>query len=256
MHCAAGAPQLIHSRAWRLTSAAVRTCAGVPDVEHRPGKGQVESLVGQLETLGAVRYRMLTTGTSFCRRTAALALLGLAATGCAGGPSLPSLSAPLTTEGIAKLATSGAGESTRQPLPSAEVYSRIARGANACWFGARGRLSATHIFHADAAPSVSGGAVEIVVHERAVDQPKPWGYKAFRVVLTESAGLDGTPGAGGTGIAVENARLPDAEAARMRAEVLQWAAGTEGCKADPALDKPTEVTPAPAPAGKAPRKKA
>lgn len=139
------------------------------------------------------------------------------------------------------------------PLPSAEVYSRIARGANGCWFGPRGRLAKSHILHADAAPSMNGGAVEIVVHERAVDQPKPWGYKAFRVVLTESAGLDGA-GGGPTSIAVENARIADAEAARMRAEVFQWASGTEGCKADPALDRPAEpevAASAPGPAAKA-----
>ena len=100
-----------------------------------------------------------------------------------------------------------------------------------------------------------GGAVEIVVHERAVDEPKPWGYKAFRVLLTEGAGLDGTPGAGGTGMVVENVRIPDAEAARMRAEAFQWAAGTEGCKTDPALDKVDEpVAAAPAPAKSSTRK--
>ena len=90
-------------------------------------------------------------------------------------------------------------------------------------------------------PPAKGGAVEIVVHERAVDQPKPWGYKAFRIALTESAGLDGTPGAGGTSLDVQNARIAEAEATRMRAEVFQWARGNEGCKADPALDKPTET---------------
>ncbi len=97
---------------------------------------------------------------------------------------------------------------------------------------------------------MNGGAVEIVVHERAVDQPKPWGYKAFRVLLAEGAGLDGTPGAGGTKITVENVRIQDAEAARMRAEAFHWAVGTEGCKPDPTLDKvvePVAAAPPPAP---------
>lgn len=92
--------------------------------------------------------------------------------------------------------------------------------------------------HADAAPSMNGGGVEIVVHERAIDQPKPWGYKAFRVLLSESPAMDGTPGGGGTTIDVDNTRIPDAEAQRMRAEVFQWASGTEGCKSDPLLDPP------------------
>lgn len=138
-------------------------------------------------------------------------------------------------------------EASQLPLPSAEVYSRIARGANACWFGPRGRLGRTHILHADAAPSMNGGAVEIVVHERASDQPKPWGYKAYRVQLVERAGLDGTPGGGGTSIAVENSRMPDPEAVRMRAEVFQWAAGTEGCRGDPALDQQQPAAKAPEP---------
>ncbi len=139
------------------------------------------------------------------------------------------------------------GENSRVQVSSAEVYSRIARGANACWFGPRGRLGSTHILHADASPSMNGGGVEIVVHERAVDQPKPWGYKAFRIVLAESVGMDGTPGGGSTSIEVENTRIPEAEARRMRAEVFQWASGTEGCRADPALD------PAPAPVAEVPK---
>lgn len=178
---------------------------------------------------------------------------------CAGGPPLPGLPSGGDIAGTANLVVGSLqpGEATHQALPSAEVYSRIARGANACWLGPRGRLGSTHILHAEVSPTMNGGAVEIVIHERATDQPKPWGYKAFRVVLTESTGIDGTPGAGGTSIAVENARLPQAEGQRMRAEVFRWAAGTEGCIADPALDKPVPLQPAAmaAPAKKAPVRK-
>jgi len=167
---------------------------------------------------------------------------GLFLGGCAGGPQMPSLPQLGAVADVSKIAVGSlsSNEAHHHPLRSADVYSRIARGANACWFGPRGRLSTSHILHADAAPSMNGGGVEIVVHERAVDQPKPWGYKAFRVLLSESAGMDGTPGAGGTSIAVENSRIPDTEALRMRAEVFQWAAGTEGCKSDPAANKAPE----------------
>ncbi len=187
-----------------------------------------------------------------------LAASGLFNVACSGGPALPSLAnAPGLAE-LSKLAVPvQVGERSQVSSPSVDVYARIARGANQCWFGPRGRLTKTHIFHADVAPSMNGGAVDIVVHERAVDQPKPWGYKAFRVVLTEGAGLDGTPGAGGTTITVENVRIHDAEAARMRAEAFQWATGTEGCKADPALDKveqPVAAALPPAPATSATRK--
>jgi hypothetical protein len=89
---------------------------------------------------------------------------------------------------------------------------------------------------------MNGGAVDIVVHERATDQPKPWGYKAFRVVLSEGVGIDGTPGGGGTTIAVENSRMPVAEAQLMTSEVHQWAAGTEGCGAEaPQVAAPAET---------------
>jgi hypothetical protein len=186
-----------------------------------------------------------------------LLMTGVALSACSGGPALPGLPDISALPSLSNLSVGSiTTESSRQPLPSAEVYSRIARGANACWFGPRGRIGTTHLLHADAAPSMNGGAVEMVVHERAVDQPKPWGYKAFRVLLTESAGIDG-PGTGGTDIAVENTRIPDAEGARMRAEVFQWAAGTESCKADPALDKspePVAAAPALAAKAKAPRK--
>ncbi|MEQ1693622.1 MAG: hypothetical protein ABMA00_20200, partial [Gemmatimonas sp.] len=161
---------------------------------------------------------------------------GLLCAACAGGTALPSL-----PTGSIGLSVPAAGEPSRFALPSAEIYARIARGANRCWFGPRGRISATHLLHADADSPANGGAVEIVVHERAVDQPKPWGYKAFRIALTESASLDGTPGAGGTSIDVQNTRIAEAEATRMRAEVFHWAGGNEGCKPAPALDKPTET---------------
>lgn len=189
----------------------------------------------------------------------AAGLVAHAIAACSGGPALPSL--PIAAVALPQMSTLTVGslpvgEKHVQPHPSAEIYSRIALGANACWFGPRGRLAKSHMLHADVAPSMNGGGVEMVVHERAVDQPKPWGYKAFRVMLTESAGLDGTPGAGGTQIAVENSRIPDAEAARMRAEVFQWAAGTPGCKSDPALDKPPEAAAPPEPAPAKPKAKA
>ena len=163
----------------------------------------------------------------------------IAIVGCAGGPALPQLP---TVASLGELPKVTVPTLTIEPsmieASSAEVYSRIARGANACWFGPRGRLTGSHIFQADAAPSMNGGAVEIVIHERAIDQPKPWGYKAFRVQLAETAGLDGQPGGGGTRITVDNLRMPDAEVPLMRAEVFQWATGTEGCKNPPGTAPP------------------
>jgi hypothetical protein len=132
--------------------------------------------------------------------------------GCSGGPALPAL----------KLSS----EASVLPISTAEAYTRIARGAMSCWFGTRGRLARSHLFHADADPPARGGAVEITIHERAFDQPKPLGYKAFRVSLKK--------GAEHTHIEVENLRLPDAVAQPMRSEVFAWAGGANGCIGDAA----------------------
>lgn len=169
-------------------------------------------------------------------------LVALVLIGCSGGPALPGLPVASIGQGLTSLnPVASPGELSQLALPSAEVYARVARGANRCWFGGQGRIAKTHLLHADADPSASGGKVDMVVHERAVDQPKPWGYKAFRVVITQSTGLGGGDGVTSS-IEIDNARFADAEARRMRAEVFQWARGEDGCKADPALDKPAEAS--------------
>ena len=189
-----------------------------------------------------------------------MSCVAAAVAACTGGPGLPKLP---TVSGLIELpkvelpkleAPKLIIEPSMINASSAEVYTRVARGAMACWFGAQGRLAGTHIFHADSAPAMNGGAVEIIVHERAVDQPKPWGYKAFRVLLAETTALDGSSGSGGTLITVENLRMPEAEAPRMRAEVFQWASGTEGCVELPGTPAPTAAAPA-APATAAPEAK-
>lgn len=155
---------------------------------------------------------------------------------CTGGPSpLPKLAAAPVAGSPQPTVGSVGLEPNSIRAGSTEVYSRIARGANTCWFGARGRLAKSHVFFADAAPSASGGKVEITIHERAVDQPRPWGYRAFRIHLSESPAFDGSSG-GNTSVSVENLRMTDDEAARMRKEVLQWAAGVEGCSQVPGIE--------------------
>jgi hypothetical protein len=157
--------------------------------------------------------------------------LALALAACGGGPSLSALQMPP--------AETPAAQSDTLQISTSEAYARIAQGANSCWFGARGRLNGRYIFHADAAPPARGGAVEIVVHERVYDQPKPWGYKAFRVALTKGSGY--------TSVGVENLRMPEEAARQMRAEVLAWAHGSQSCMrgnvaADPGWMATTPVT--------------
>jgi hypothetical protein len=149
-------------------------------------------------------------------------MIGLCAAvpGCAGGPGLPTLGSSIST-----------GTGSGSPI---EVYTRIARAARACWFGPSGRLSKTHLFHADADPPARGGRVEIAVHERA-PQPKPWGLKAFRIGLSESSGQ--------TAVEVENVRLPEADAQQMREEVFAWAQGQESCTRIPDPPAATSALP-------------
>ncbi len=159
---------------------------------------------------------------------------------CAGGQNaLPKLPTPgQITEASALAVASISQNPNYVSARSAEVYARVARGANKCWFGPHGRFAATHIFHAAVDPAASGGAVEINVHKRAYDQPKPWGAKAFRVRMTQRPGLDGTPDGGGTDIKIDNLKFSDVEATRMRADVLTWAAGTLDCMATARTDQP------------------
>jgi hypothetical protein len=168
------------------------------------------------------------------RSLAGLQLVGcLALAACGGGPQLPSL----PTASLPKLSV---GETGVVVASTTEVYSRIARGANRCWFGAAGRLAKSHILYADAESPQKGGAVEIIIHERAVDQPKIWGFKAYRVSITESGGQ--------SVVGVENMRMPDDEHSRMQTEVLRWANGREECEVTlsppaPAVDVAPKVLP-------------
>jgi hypothetical protein len=141
------------------------------------------------------------------KATLAALLLTLASSGCAGGSSF-TLGAP--------------GEATRVAVPVEEAYARIARGAHSCWFSATGPLRRTHIFHADVDPPTRGGAAEIGVLERDATQPSPWGRRVFRIELTASDGS--------TAIEVANLALPEALAARMRADVFEWLDGRSACQ--------------------------
>lgn len=168
--------------------------------------------------------------------TPILAAAAIAVAACSGGPQLPTLS----TASLPKIAI---GETGVVGASSTEVYARIARGANRCWFGGAGRLRRTHVLYADADSPQKGGGVEIVVHERAVDQPKIWGFKAYRVAISEVGGQ--------SVVSVENLRMPEQEEPRMRSEVLRWADSKEDCAVEPVAEAPPE----PAPAVKAKAKK-
>lgn len=155
-----------------------------------------------------------------------LGILALAVSACAGGGS-----------GLPPLGVGGGEPSHIEAAPS-EVYSRIARGANRCWFGPRGALSATHVFYADVDPAPQGGKAEISVQEREADEPKPWGRKAFKIGLT--------PEGERTLIQIENIRLPADAGEAMRADVFKWAKGGDAeCSIEPIAAAPVSNVAAP-----------
>jgi len=100
-----------------------------------------------------------------------------------------------------------------------EVYTRVARGALTCWFGASGPLKAAYIYHAEAEPASKGGASEIKIMTRDAAAADPRALRAYRVVFA--------PSESGTRIEIENARMQEPLATRMRLDVKRWARDDE-----------------------------
>ncbi|HVY42680.1 MAG TPA: hypothetical protein VG966_06580 [Hyphomicrobiaceae bacterium] len=133
---------------------------------------------------------------------------GFALAGCSGSP-LPELP---------KLAMPSNGAYAETPT---EIYTRIARGALSCWFGASGPLKGTHIFHADVAPPSEKAGAEIIIYTRDAEAPSPRALRAFRIAITRAPE--------GTFVASENMKIPEPLATGMREDVTRWAGGGAGC---------------------------
>lgn len=133
-------------------------------------------------------------------------------TGLSALPSLPSISS------LTKAADLPVGTPT-------EVYTRVARGALTCWFGASGPLKGPYIYHADADPPSKGGKAEIDVRTRDFTAADPRSLKAFHV------GIEA--GGEGTRVDIENVKIPEPLATRLTADVHRWAANQEGCSEEP-----------------------
>lgn len=108
-----------------------------------------------------------------------------------------------------------------------EVYTRVARGALTCWFGASGPLKGPYIYHADAEPPSKGGRADIVIRNRDANAADPRSLRAFRVGIS--------PDSDGTRVDVENATIPEPLATRLGADARRWAAGEEGCGETPII---------------------
>jgi hypothetical protein len=91
-----------------------------------------------------------------------------------------------------------------------------------CWFGAEGPLKASHVFQAQAEPPATGGAAEIIVHERDVALRDQRGPRAYRISFAvEAAGVR-------VGVAALKFEPPVAQA--MARDVESWAKGGTGCE--------------------------
>ena len=122
-----------------------------------------------------------------------------------------------------------------------EVYTRIARGVLTCWFGAEGPLKAQYIYHAEAEPASKGGRSEIKIMTRDREADDPRALRAYRIGIL--------PSDGATKVEVENVRLPEPLADRMKVDVERWSKDEPGCGEGPvtagwSADHAVETTPA------------
>lgn len=124
-----------------------------------------------------------------------------------------------------------------------ELYTRIARGALTCWFGASGPLKGGYVYHADAAPPSQGGRSEIIIRIKDKTAADPRSLRAFRIVIA--------PGETGSVMEIENVTITEPLATSLAADARRWAADDEGCSALPAATAWTA-----APKDKAPDKAA
>ena len=164
---------------------------------------------------------------SILGRQAALAL-AVACGACSSSLSLPFPALP--------------SDAPEFPGSSTSVYTRIARGANTCWFGPRGTLDRTYIWHGRAEPESKGGMAEILVHERFEQNQR--GLKAFGVTIA--------PRGEGAAVSAQNLKMPPETGKQMTADAYRWAKGSVGCKEGETDWAPVAATPVAVPEPKKP----
>ncbi len=161
-------------------------------------------------------------------------------------PKLPTLDSVAALTAPAEAAPKGS---------ATELYTKVARGAVGCWFGAAGPLKKDYIYHAEADAPSRGGKAEITIHNRDLGHANPRGPKAYLIKIDPK---DETSAA----IATENLKMPEPMAAMMDTDVNRWSRGDAGCAGkSTAAGWSPEAPPAPAaapakPDAKKPKKKA
>jgi hypothetical protein len=148
-------------------------------------------------------------------------------------PVLPALSNPIS------LGTLPVADSVTVQAGPTVVYAAIAQKAKACWFGPKGPLQETHLFHADVASPTTGGRAEIALQEREKTLPHPWGARAFRIDLVGQAGGESTH------VSIFNIKLPKDLAEALHADVIRWAEGRDSCQAKVVRPPPPDPVPLP-----------
>ncbi len=105
--------------------------------------------------------------------------------------------------------------------PPTDIYARVARGAKSCWFGQSGPLNKEYVYFASAEPPSKGGKAKIIIRERDRQSENQGGLRAFSIAIA--------PEKDSSQLAIENIKLPEAQAKAMEADVRRWAAGEIGC---------------------------
>jgi hypothetical protein len=154
----------------------------------------------------------------------------LVAGGCSSN-GLPNLGS-----GTGQIETSAAGSSAASPTQShsapiatattvsgepVAIYTLVARGIHACWFGAAGPLRNTHVFRAEAQSQTKGGEAEIIIHERDLAQADQRGQQAIRISFENAAGL--------VRVAITVMKVPPGYGEPLARDVAVWAKGQAGC---------------------------
>lgn len=152
-----------------------------------------------------------------------LLLCALPLSGCAsGGTDAPALALPKMPDLTSALPQ--AASPNEVPSGSAtELYTRIARGAVGCWFGAQGGMKKDYIYHAEADAPSRGGKAEVTIHVRDPSQPNPRGAKAYKILITPKDETSAT-------VNTENLKIPEQQANVMTEDVNRWARGEQGCR--------------------------
>lgn len=125
-------------------------------------------------------------------------------------PSLPKIELP-----------SGPPPNVGTPI---EVYGRIGRGLRQCWLGPDRPLNAGYLYEASTEPAHKGGRSEIVIRERETNGPSTRGSRAFTILISPDPSHSDQ-----SVVEVQNAKLPQAQAADIERQVKGWATGALGC---------------------------